>query len=60
MFSTKHCFEKKTIKFIGPHARLRDVVDQSYPIYAFTRANHARHSSVHVASDFAVAGCIVY
>ena len=49
MFSTKHCFEKKTIKLTGHHSRLRDVMDQSYPIYACTRANHARYSSVHVA-----------
>ena len=32
---------------IGHHARLRVVVDQSYTIYACTRANHARYSSVH-------------
>ena len=33
---------KNTIKMIGHHSRLRDVVVQSYPIYACTRANHAR------------------
>ena len=53
MFSTKHRLDKKqtnkqTTKLIGHHARLRDVIDQSYPIYACTRANHARYSSVHV------------
>ena len=41
MFSTKHCFEKKTIKLIDHHSRLRDVLGQSYPIYACTRANQA-------------------
>ena len=49
MFSTKHCFEN-TIKKIGHHARLRDVTDQSYPIYALlescTLAHHARFSLV--------------
>ena len=46
MFSTKHCNNKR----IGHHSRLRDVMVQSYPIYAFTHANHdhARYSSVHV------------
>ena len=52
MFSTKHCFEKKkqkkTIKMIGHHSHLRDMMGQSYPIYACTRANHAHYSSVHV------------
>ena len=50
MFSTKHYFEKKkTVKMIGHHSRLRVVMDQSYSIYALTRANHARYSSVLVA-----------
>ena len=39
---------KKTIKMIGRHSRLRDMMGQSYPIYACTRANHAHYSSVHV------------
>ena len=39
----KRCFEK-TKKVLGHHARLRDVMDQSYPIYACTRVNHARYS----------------
>ena len=39
---------RNTIKIIGHHSRLRDVMDQSYLIYACTRANHARYSSVHV------------
>ena len=47
MFSIKHCFEK-AIKMIGHHSRLRDLMGQSYPIYACTRANHAHYSSVHV------------
>ena len=42
-------FKKKAIKMIGHHSRLRAVMGQSYPIYACTRANHARYSSVHVA-----------
>ena len=47
MFSTKDCFEN-TINMIGHHTRLRDVMAQSYPIYACTRANRARYSSVNV------------
>ena len=39
---------KNTIKMVGPHSRLRDMMAQSYPFYACTRANHARYSSVHV------------
>ena len=39
---------KNTIKMIGHHAGLRDVTGQSYPIYACTRANHVRYSSVQV------------
>ena len=35
-------------ELIGHHARLRDTVGQSYPIYACTRANHARYSAIHV------------
>ena len=38
---------KKTKK-IGHHSRLRHMMGQSYPIYAFTRANHAHYSSAHV------------
>ena len=29
---------KKTIKMIGHHSRLRDMMGQSYPIYGCTRA----------------------
>ena len=47
MFSTKRC-SKNTIKMIGQHSRLRVVMGQSNPIYARTRTNHARYSSVHV------------
>ena len=39
---------KKTIKMIGHHSRLRDMMGQSYPIYACPRANHGHYSSVHV------------
>ena len=39
---------KKTIKRIGHHSRLRDMMGQSHPIYACTRANHAHYSSVDV------------
>ena len=49
MFSTKDFKKNKnTIKMIGRHARLRDVTGKCYPIYACTRANHARHSLVQV------------
>ena len=41
-------FRKKTIKVTGHYARLRDVTDQSYPVYACTRAYHTSYSSVHV------------
>ena len=37
---------KNTMKMIGRHACLRYVT--AYPIFAFTRANHARYSSVQV------------
>ena len=30
------------------HTRLKDVMDQSYPIYACTCATRVRYSSVHV------------
>ena len=39
---------KKAIKMIGHHSRLRDMMGQSYPIYACSRANHGHYSSVHV------------
>ena len=39
---------KNTIKMIGHHFRLREMMGQSYPIYACTHANHARYSSVQV------------
>jgi len=32
---------KKTIKIIGHHSRLRDMMGQSYPIYACTCGYHA-------------------
>ena len=31
---------EKTIKMIGHHSRLRDMMGQSYPIYACSRANY--------------------
>ena len=34
---------KKTIKMIGHHSRLRDMMGQSYPIYACTSAYHAHY-----------------
>ena len=40
MFST-NIDTKKTIKMMDHHPRLRDVLGQSYPIYACTRANQA-------------------
>ena len=49
---------KNTIKMIGHHSRLRDVMGQSDPIYACTHANHVRYSSVQVT--FAAARNIVY
>ena len=39
---------KKIIKMIGHHSRLRDMMGQSYPIYACTSAHHAHYLSVHV------------
>ena len=49
MFPTKNCFEKYNKK-IGHRPRKRDMMGQSCPIYACTRDNHARYSSVHVTS----------
>ena len=40
---------KNTIKMIGHHSRLRDVMGQSYLICACTCANHVRYSLVHVS-----------
>ena len=39
---------KKTIKMISYHSRLRDMMDQSYPIFARTSAYHAHYLSVRV------------
>ena len=39
---------KNTIKMIGHHSRLRDMMGQSYPICACTSAYHAHYLSVHV------------
>ena len=33
---------------IGHHSRLGDMMGQPEPIYAYTRANYSRYSSVHV------------
>ena len=46
--------KNQTIRMIGHIARLRDAMDQSYPIYACTCANHVHYSSCQV--NFAVAG----
>ena len=40
-------FSKKTIKKIGHHSRLRDMMGQSYPSYTRTSAYHAHYLSVH-------------
>ena len=50
---------KTTIKMIGHHSRLRDVMDQSYLICTCTRANHACYSSTSTL-HFAVARNMVY
>ena len=49
-YSPPALFRKKTITMIGHRARLliREVMGQSYSIYACTRANDALYSSVHV------------
>ena len=39
---------KNTIKMTGHHSRLRDMIGQSYPIYACASAYHAHYLSVHV------------
>jgi len=39
---------KKTIKMKGHHSRLRDMMGESYHIYACTRANHAHYTPFHV------------
>ena len=39
---------KKEIKMIGHHSRLRDMMGQSCPIYAFPSAYHAHYLSVHL------------
>ena len=39
---------KNAIKSIAHRARKRDMMGQSYPIYACIRGNHTRCSSVHV------------
>ena len=44
MFPTKQYFEKTRIKMIGHHARLRDVMSQTYPFMSLlvliARASH--------------------
>ena len=40
--------KKKTIKMVGDYFSLRDVMDQSYPIYVCTLSNHGRYSSIYV------------
>ena len=46
--SLSRTISKNTIKMIGHHSRLRDMMAQSYPFYAGTSANRARYSSVNV------------
>ena len=55
-YSVPSTFSKNTIKMIGHHSGLRDVMGQSYLICACTRANHVRYSSVHVTSFEKVLG----
>ena len=43
-YSLPSTVSKNTIKMIGHHSRLRDVMGQSYLICACSRANHARYS----------------
>jgi len=38
---------KQTIKMIGHHSRLRDMMGQSYPIYACTSGYHVHYLLVH-------------
>jgi len=40
--------KKKTMKMIGHHSRLRDMMGQSYPIFACTSAYHPHYLSVRV------------
>ena len=47
-YSLPSTVSKNTIKMVGHHSRLRDAMGQSCPIYACTRANHARYPLVHV------------
>ena len=42
MFLTNICF-KNCNKKIGHHACLRDMMGQTYPVYACNGTNHARH-----------------
>ena len=51
-------FQQKTIKKIGHHSCLRDVMGQSYTVHAHTHANHMRYSWSMLY--FAVAQSIVY
>ena len=42
-------FKKEEAKLTGHHVRLRNAMDQSYPICVCTRANHASYSSVQLS-----------
>ena len=42
MFPSNACLEKQNKK-IGYRACLRDIMGQTYPIYACIGTNHARH-----------------
>ena len=46
--SLPNTVSKNTIKMIGHHAHLRELMGQSYSIYACTGTNHTRYSSVQV------------
>ena len=50
----------KTIKVTVHHSRLRNMMGQSYPIYACTRANHAHYIIHRFLLNFAVPRNILY
>ena len=47
-YSLQSTVSKNKMKKIGHHSRKRDMMGQSCPIYAYTRANRARYSLVYV------------
>ena len=44
MFPTQVCFQKTQWKTISHHASLREMMGQTYLIYACTGSNHASYS----------------